>query len=531
MLLETPAPASLLGLAALMTDHPPSAPSTPPPIPPTAPRALVRLLQCTACSRLFTSPTTLPCGHTVCRPCLPPPAPPPRRHPGPTLIIRCPIPSCALPHKAEDCATDVCLSKTVDSVLAAVDAFRSHLPPHPPAPLLLHERPAEPWILASGAEAPARTYASPSGSAGGRLLAVMDMAAAGALDYAADVAFGETSPDADAPDAPDAALLDAVRGAAARELDCQVCLNLLFDAVTTPCGHTFCRQCLARTLDHAPYCPVCRRGLGLPATLRHRPSNKRLVALLRGIFPELSEARAQAVRAEEEVRGGDELPLFVCTVAFPGLPTFLHIFEPRYRLLVRRALEGDKRFGMVIRRRPEAGGMGEEEGLAGADFGAYGTLLEIVGCQLLPDGRSFLETRGVSRFRVCSFGARDGYAHGHVELVADVPPEEEARLECEDMAAAVAGNDPLAKMSTAELLGVGLSFVGRMRALSAPWLHERILHAFGGPPAEPGPFAFWLASVLPVPEEEKYALLGVRTVRERVKRVIGWVRGIEGERW
>jgi hypothetical protein len=28
--------------------------------------------------------------------------------------------------------------------------------------------------------------------------------------------------------------------------------------VTTPCGHTFCRACFARTTDHSNKCPMCR---------------------------------------------------------------------------------------------------------------------------------------------------------------------------------------------------------------------------------------------------------------------------------
>jgi hypothetical protein len=43
--------------------------------------------------------------------------------------------------------------------------------------------------------------------------------------------------------------------------DCPICFELLFDPVTSPCGHSFCRQCLARAIDHNPACPVCRCAL------------------------------------------------------------------------------------------------------------------------------------------------------------------------------------------------------------------------------------------------------------------------------
>ena len=45
----------------------------------------------------------------------------------------------------------------------------------------------------------------------------------------------------------------------------------------------------------------------------------------------------------------EEVPIFVCTLAFPTLPCPLHIFEPRYRLMVRQCMEsGSHQFGMCV---------------------------------------------------------------------------------------------------------------------------------------------------------------------------------------
>ena len=45
------------------------------------------------------------------------------------------------------------------------------------------------------------------------------------------------------------------------------------------------------------------------------------------------------------------------SVLLPGVVMPLHIFEPRYRALARRCLEGDRRFGVVlIERGSEVGG-------------------------------------------------------------------------------------------------------------------------------------------------------------------------------
>jgi len=37
--------------------------------------------------------------------------------------------------------------------------------------------------------------------------------------------------------------------------------SVLLNPVTTWCGHTFCRDCICRSFDHSPNCPVCRTTL------------------------------------------------------------------------------------------------------------------------------------------------------------------------------------------------------------------------------------------------------------------------------
>ena len=88
------------------------------------------------------------------------------------------------------------------------------------------------------------------------------------------------------------------------------------------------------------------------------------------------------------------LPLFpLGAVLFPGALMPLHIFEPRYRLLIRRCIERQRPFGIVlIRNGPEVG--------AGAEPYDIGTEAKIVAQSPLPDGRSYIVTRGERRFAV-----------------------------------------------------------------------------------------------------------------------------------
>jgi hypothetical protein len=46
-----------------------------------------------------------------------------------------------------------------------------------------------------------------------------------------------------------------------KEFECQICLDLMVEPVTTICGHTFCKICLVKFLDTKLNCPICRKPI------------------------------------------------------------------------------------------------------------------------------------------------------------------------------------------------------------------------------------------------------------------------------
>jgi Lon protease-like protein len=507
-------------------------------------RALVRLVQCSQCSFPFKVPVTLPCGHSVCRACLPNAH---RRenisYPNTAdrmLGTHCPVEGCDEEHPIGDCCVDVCLSKVMESINAVVDSYR---PASENTPTRLVEVRKEDDISDTDMDEKIREHVL----LGGRLLSTFSMAEMGQLDYRAEVSYESMSQTGDNYQGLDTILLQQLRETTHKELDCHVCYNLMYDPVTTPCGHTFCRKCLTRVLDHASYCPVCRRGLPIPPSLERQASNVRLVSLLINLCPELVASRAEAVAAEERgILGDMDTSLFVCTLAFPKMPTFLHIFEPRYRLMIRRAMETNRQFGMLT-----YNGLATPQGDLGVtSFKEHGTMLYILNVHMMPDGRSMIETRGLYRFRVRGYGTLDGYTVGKVERVEDVSLAEEERIEAEEIVAAMPPPDSpmstvngrvsrtsspdrsmnLDRFSTQQLLAIGLDFIQKMRAHSAPWLHQRIIEVHGGPPDDPATFPYWFASILPIVDDEKYQLLSTKSVRERLKIVVTWIHRIETQR-
>mmetsp|Transcript_14206 Transcript_14206/g.26803 ORF Transcript_14206/g.26803 Transcript_14206/m.26803 type:complete len:367 (+) Transcript_14206:1-1101(+) len=46
-----------------------------------------------------------------------------------------------------------------------------------------------------------------------------------------------------------------------REFECPVCMNLIEDSYITPCGHVFCKPCLAEWINRSHECPSCKVAL------------------------------------------------------------------------------------------------------------------------------------------------------------------------------------------------------------------------------------------------------------------------------
>ena len=124
------------------------------------------------------------------------------------------------------------------------------------------------------------------------------------------------------------------------------------------------------------------------------------------------------------------LPLFpLGSVLFPGMLLPLHIFEPRYRLLLQRSVRNDEPFGIVlIRSGAEVGGRAEPHRI--------GTTARVVGTTPLPDGRSFIIARGERRFEIEKIDAeREPYLMGEVRYMDEDDGTDADALDLADRAA------------------------------------------------------------------------------------------------
>ena len=506
---------------------------------------LLPLLTCPLCGNVLVDPVTLQCGNTLCRTCLPGP-----------LENRAPAePGEIGIHGRSGCP----YFWTLGSRVAGVDIERQGQ---------AHRRTQneggaggggtttsaernEKWIpptMRERFECPfgcSRTYHSRSVSSNFTLQKALDVIPS----FSTPPAYSEKPAKNPAP----IALATNLHA----ELDCQICYLLLHDPLTTPCGHTFCRPCLLRTSDHAthPVCPTCRSPVLLP-TPSNTPTNILIDTLICTLFPTAAAERASCETAERHSfsSSGVDTPIFVCTLALPSVTCFLHIFEPRYRLMLRRCMAGDRKFGMVlprsrvgIRYLQEAMEMqyvnapdgGELPTGSRATFMRYGTMLEIREMQMLPDGRSLVETVGRERFAIEQWSVRDGYIVAKTHVLPDIeptvytPPTTASTL----TSAMLVEGRGVDALTTRELIYLTRRFVQSLRHVA--WTPaarvrdnevDRALARLdeGGDAVK---FAWWVGSKIPVEEVEGYSLLLQGGVRELYCVIGRWIGEMESQSW
>ena len=112
-----------------------------------------------------------------------------------------------------------------------------------------------------------------------------------------------------------------------------------------------------------------------------------------------------------------KLPLFpLNTVLFPTGTLPLHVFEERYRLMVRLCLEGDSMFGVVLIK------SGAEVGEP-AEPHPVGTVACIEDVRRMDDGRMLLVVRGVERFSIRRIVRQQPYVEADVRLLGGEPDD------------------------------------------------------------------------------------------------------------
>jgi uncharacterized protein len=185
------------------------------------------------------------------------------------------------------------------------------------------------------------------------------------------------------------------------------------------------------------------------------------------------------------------------TVLFPSVYLPLHVFEDRYRALVRDCLAGDREFGVVlIERGSEVGG--------GDARTQVGTVAQIVEAVEMEDGRWALGTVGVRRVRVRQWLDDDPYPRAEVEDWPDQPGPSEV--------------DP----------GSVSAQLRRVLALAAE-MGDRVVDSTVELADDPELASYQMAAVAPLGPADQHRLLTLASTGDRLQALVGLLADVEAD--
>lgn len=178
------------------------------------------------------------------------------------------------------------------------------------------------------------------------------------------------------------------------------------------------------------------------------------------------------------------IPLFpLDLVLLPGVPLPLHIFEPRYKEMIKECIEQKKHFGLI-----------RNHGESLATIGCTAEIIQVL--KTYPDGRMDILTEGNKRFEVLQLNQDRSFLQAEVFFLED----EEHPAANEDIATAVR-------------------------------LHGEIMQLAGAQPEheeeeDTKQLAYRLAGSMPFDPDFQQALLEMNSEAERMRAIISFFERI-----
>lgn len=197
------------------------------------------------------------------------------------------------------------------------------------------------------------------------------------------------------------------------------------------------------------------------------------------------------------------LPLFpLNTVLVPGLVLPLHIFEPRYRLMVQELLaiedEEEREFGIVA---PKDGHRIEQDGIDALHRVGTATILRQA--DHTEDGRYDIVTTGSRRFFIESLDMSAPLLRANVTWINDLEEPHSPELEL------------LTNRAVADFVSYRAALSGQL---------EESIAAISDLPEDPGVVSFLLTAAVVLPTAERQQMLSAMSAHERLTLARGFLR-------
>jgi Lon protease-like protein len=194
----------------------------------------------------------------------------------------------------------------------------------------------------------------------------------------------------------------------------------------------------------------------------------------------------------EEIEDITELPVFpLSTVLFPGAILPLHIFEERYKAMMRFAIDNGGMFGLSYRTDAQVGRETPPQ------IGSVGCIAKINAVMPLEQGRMNILSTGLIRYRVAGMRQSEPFLIAMVETFADdLEPGA-------DLTRMVEETEPMASQ-----------FLEAAQSLDEPGIPS-----IQELPDDPEAFSLLIAALLPVDNDAKQTLLELTSTRVRIARI------------
>ncbi|HSF24501.1 MAG TPA: LON peptidase substrate-binding domain-containing protein [Blastocatellia bacterium] len=198
----------------------------------------------------------------------------------------------------------------------------------------------------------------------------------------------------------------------------------------------------------------------------------------------------------EDAERLEELPIFpLATVLFPGAILPLHIFEERYKQMMRHAVENEGLFGLSYR---SDASVGEE---TPPPPGSVGCVAKIHAVMPLDEGKMNVISTGVVRYKILSLQQAEPFVMARVApLHDDLEPGADLNLIFDEME------------------GMCREFLEAAQTLdeSGAFLGQDL-------PEDPEAFSLLVSSALPIDNDSKQTLLEITSTRSRLSRLRHYV--------
>ncbi len=191
-----------------------------------------------------------------------------------------------------------------------------------------------------------------------------------------------------------------------------------------------------------------------------------------------------------------EIPIFPLpeVVLFPDADLPLHIFEPRYKQMIRNLMKTDRQFGVLLLDRK-----------SGNAF-SIGCTTEVKETFYLPDGRVNITTQGLMRFKLLEITEHQPYLVGLIKWLVDDPPSGDlVYLQKE------------AHQIVSDIVRITNKLTNSLMPGCDSNHHIRLPRNL---PETPESFSFWIANNLFSDPYEKQALLGLTDTKLRLEQEI-----------